>query len=399
MKTMKRMTALALSLLLTLSLASCGGMSKGSRTDGIYYEATGISPDAVLLRIDGMDVTAERYFYWLYNSASNAAAYCGTDGFASDAGDGRTYAEVCLDFTLEAAKQYAMVESWAKECGITMTEEEAAEVTAQVDAYAEQYGDFGFQYMGVTRETMEYLYTQFSSYDKLMDEVLAEGGSLAPTEEELDAYAEESGLMMADHILLATKDLSTGEALSADELKAQYEKAEEILHELRAAEDLPSRFKLMADEYSEDPGRAYYPEGYVFGEGEMLQEFEDAAKALEPGELSGIVETSAGYHILLRKDIPSDQLLTEDGYFTYLLEQKTAAAEVEVSDLYNEKVLTMDMGDFYTKVSDAREALYEEYQASLNTEEEGDGEDADGGQDTSGGDSGDGAADDGEAVD
>lgn len=395
-RTMKRMTALLLTLLLALSLAACGGMSTGSRTDGIYYEATGISPDAVLLRIDGVDVTAERYFYWLYNSVSNAAAYCGAEGFASDAGDGRTYAEVCLEFTVEAAKQYALVERWAKEYGLTLTEEELAAVTEQVDAYAEQYGDFGFQYMGVTRETMEYLYTQFSHYDKLKAEVLDEDGALAPTEEELAAYAEESGLMMADHILLATSDLATGAALSDEEVEAQYEKAEDILHELREAEDLPSRFKLMADEYSEDPGRAVYPDGYVFGEGEMLQEFENAAKALAVGELSGIVQTSAGYHILLRKEIPASALLTEDGYFTYLLEQKAEEAEIEYSDLYNEQVLNMDMGAFYTSVSDARAALYEEYQASQTADDEGgeaEGSDGDGAADGGADD-----ADDGEAV-
>lgn len=393
---MKRMTALLLTLLLALSLAACGGMSTGSRTDGIYYEATGISPDAVLLRIDGVDVTAERYFYWLYNSVSNAAAYCGAEGFASDAGDGRTYAEICLEFTVEAAKEYALVERWAKEYGLTLTEEELAEVTEQVDAYAEQYGDFGFQYMGVTRETMEYLYTQFSHYDKLKAEVLTEGGALAPTEEELTAYAEESGLMMADHILLATSDLATGAALSDEEVKAQYEKAEDILHELREAEDLPSRFKLMADEYSEDPGRAVYPDGYVFGEGEMLQEFEDAAKTLAVGELSGIVQTSAGYHILLRKEIPASALLTEDGYFTYLLEQKAEEAEIEYSDLYNEQVLNMDMGAFYTSVSDARAALYEEYQASQTADDDGgeaESSDGDGAADGGADD-----ADDGEAV-
>lgn len=398
MNYLKKWMAAALALLLTLSLAACGGMSTGSRTDGIFYDATGVSPDAVLLRVDGVDVTAERYFYWLFSSVSNATAYCGTDGFDTDAGDGRSYGEVCLDFTLEAAKQYAVVEGWAKEQGLALTEEELAEITAQVDSYAEQYGDFGFQYMGVTRETMAYLYQQYSVYEKLAAAVLDEDGALAPTEEELTAYAEGSGLMMADHILLSTKNLSTGEALDDAAVKAQYEKAEEILHELREAEDLPSCFKLLADEYSEDPGRAVYPDGYVFGEGEMLQEFEDAAKSLAVGEISGIVETSAGYHILLRKDIPASELLTEEGYFTYLLEQKAESAKVEYSDLYNEKVLTLDLGAFYTSISEAREALYADYEASLAADENGDATDGEGG-DNAGASGSDDAADNGGAAD
>lgn len=371
MNRMKELTALLLAALLTLSLTACGGMSEGSRTDGIFYEATGIHPDAVVLRIDGVDVTAERYLYWLFSSVSNAATYyCGADGFDADAGDGRSYAEVCQDFTLEAAKQYAAVESWTKEQGISATEEQIASAAEQTDAYAQQYGDFGFQYMGVTKETMEYLYLQYSNYENLRDAILTEGGALAPTEEELAAYAEVSGLMKADHILLSTKDLTTGEALDDAAVQSQLAKAQEILAQLRATDDLESTFMTLADEYSEDPGRSVYPDGYVFGEGEMLQEFEDAAKSLAPGELSDIVETSAGYHILLRRELPNDELLTEDGYFTYLLEQKTAEAKVEYSDIYNDQILTLDLGEFYTKITEARQTLYEEYEASLAADAE-----------------------------
>ncbi len=356
---------LALALAMVLTLASCGGMSEGSRTDGIYYDATGVSPDAVLMRIDGVDVPAERYYYWLYNSVSNAAMYCGADGFDTDAGDGRSYAEVCFDFTLEAAKEYCLVESWAGELGLSLTEEDLASIQEEVDAYEAEYGDFGFAYMGVTRETMEYLYTQFAYYDLLLEAAMVEGGALAPDEETLKAYVEEAGLLKADHILLATKDLTTGEALGEAEVQAKYQKAEEILAELQAAEDLEATFKALADEYSEDTGRDYYPDGYIFTDGDMVIEFENAAKELAAGEISGIVESDFGYHILLRKEISAEEILTEDSYFTYLLERRSAEMEVEYSELYEQSVLTMDMGDFYTKVSDARNALYTEYEASL----------------------------------
>ncbi len=365
MKLMKRMLTLAVALVMALTLVSCGGMSKGSRTDGIYYEATGISPDAVLMKVDGVEVTAERYFYWLYNSVNNAAMYCGADGFGTDAGDGRSYAEVCLDFTLQAAKEYCVVEGWAKELGLTLTEEDMAEVKEQVDAYEEEYGDFGFKYMGVTRGTMEYLYTQFAYYDLLLEAAMVEGGALSPDEKTLEDYIAQAGLLKADHILLATKDLETGAALSEDEVQAKYAKAQEILAELQAAEDLEATFKTLADEYSEDTGRTYYPDGYVFTDGDMVKEFEDAAKALGAGELSGIVESDFGYHILLRKEIAAEEVLTEDSYFTYLLEQRTEGAEVELSEIYEQQVLTMDMGDFYTKVSDARDVLYAEYEESI----------------------------------
>ena len=37
----------------------------GSRTDGLYYEASGIRPDAQMLQVNGESVSAEEFFYWL----------------------------------------------------------------------------------------------------------------------------------------------------------------------------------------------------------------------------------------------------------------------------------------------------------------------------------------------
>jgi peptidyl-prolyl cis-trans isomerase C len=72
--------------------------------------------------------------------------------------------------------------------------------------------------------------------------------------------------------------------------------AQELLERLRAGED----FATLATEYSEDPGSA--PKGGDLGffeRGRMAKPFEEAAFTLtEPGELSDIVETQFGLHIL-----------------------------------------------------------------------------------------------------
>ena len=54
---MKRFAAmLAVSVLMVLWIASGDRISSGQRTDGLYYEVTGIHPDAVLMRINGEDI-------------------------------------------------------------------------------------------------------------------------------------------------------------------------------------------------------------------------------------------------------------------------------------------------------------------------------------------------------
>ena len=65
-------------------------------------------------------------------------------------------------------------------------------------------------------------------------------------------------------------------------------------------------------ENTEDNGYASYPDGYVFSEGEMVQEFEDGVKALEIGGLSDIVESSYGFHIILRIPIDPNAVIGTD---------------------------------------------------------------------------------------
>ena len=72
-------------------------------------------------------------------------------------------------------------------------------------------------------------------------------------------------------------------------------KAEEVLAKLRAGGD----FNALAKEHSVDTSNKDRGGDLGwFGRGMMVKPFEDAAFALKPGELSGIVETQFGYHII-----------------------------------------------------------------------------------------------------
>jgi peptidyl-prolyl cis-trans isomerase D len=87
-------------------------------------------------------------------------------------------------------------------------------------------------------------------------------------------------------------------------------KAEEVLRQARAGAD----FAALARRYSEDTATAQ--EGGdldYFGRGRMVPEFDEAAFAMEPGELSDLVKTSFGYHIikLVDKTPASTQPLAE----------------------------------------------------------------------------------------
>jgi parvulin-like peptidyl-prolyl isomerase len=73
------------------------------------------------------------------------------------------------------------------------------------------------------------------------------------------------------------------------------QKAEDLLKRVRAGED----FAALATEFSEDPGsKTQGGDLGWFGRGAMVKEFEDAAFALKQGEVSGVVESPFGYHII-----------------------------------------------------------------------------------------------------
>ena len=77
--------------------------------------------------------------------------------------------------------------------------------------------------------------------------------------------------------------------------KGARQKAEDLLRRVHAGED----FAELAKEYSEDPGsRAQGGDLGWFGRGQMVKPFEDAAFALKEGEVSGVVESPFGFHII-----------------------------------------------------------------------------------------------------
>lgn len=93
------------------------------------------------------------------------------------------------------------------------------------------------------------------------------------------------------HILIqAGKDVS-----SADKQAAR-KKAEDLLAKVKSD---PSKFGALAKENSDDKVSAEQGGDLgFFGKGAMVKAFEDAAFTLKPNEISGIVETEFGYHIL-----------------------------------------------------------------------------------------------------
>ncbi len=142
------------------------------------------------------------------------------------------------------------------------------------------------QKSGANIETVKKDMRNFFIVDRYLDATL--GNQIDVSEEEVASVR---------HILLMTKDKTEAEK------KAIRQKMEMVLSRARNGED----FAELAKEYSEDPGSKDKGGLYEnFSKGTMVKQFEDAAFSVPIGELSDIVETQYGYHIL--KIVARDKL-------------------------------------------------------------------------------------------
>jgi peptidyl-prolyl cis-trans isomerase C len=159
--------------------------------------------------------------------------------------------------------------------------------------------------MGSTREEVLAKWTESATAEIVLKREL----KVNITDEDAKKYYadnparfEEPEMVRASHILLTTTDPKTNTELSEDQKAIKRKLMEELLKRARAGED----FAKLAKEYSEDPGSKDKGGEYKFPRGQMVAEFEAAAFALNTNQVSDIVTTRFGYHIIkLSEKIPA----------------------------------------------------------------------------------------------
>ena len=299
----------------------------------INYEAlySLYEPEEKVLKVNEKEETWGDYFYILFTQCGqieqyfdSMAAYYGMqfhwDEPVEEEGEGDTYAEAALESVDNLMIQLSALEKFAAENGVEVSEEMRDMIEAQkkediTSALGEEGTEEAFyeylEKIHLSRDMYDRIVTQNYLYQESFNRLYGENAVNLPDEAALK-FLEDKGYVTAAHILLLNTDEESGEKLDEAALAEKKAELEALVSELRAIEDDTERkeaFLQKVTEISEDPGSARYPEGYTYTAGTMVPEFEAAAEALEDYAVSDVVETSYGYHIILRLPLSPDAIV------------------------------------------------------------------------------------------
>lgn len=287
-------------------------------TEDVVQKLLGFPRDTTLLTVDGVPVTAENYLYCLSYATESV---CGSLYASMDQVDweGGMVEEAPLqtyitDSAVETAAFYALIRAKAAENGVEASAADKAELNMYIASViaslggAEEYA-LRLQMLGVSDEGFRALNEVNILYDGLEQKLF---GSQIPSDEELAKFAEETAdAMMAKHILIKTVD-DANQPLPEEEIAAAKTQAEDLLAQLRSSDDPLTLFDKLMSEYSQDgryeDGTLVSADGYLFGPGYMVEDFENGTRALEYYEISDLVESKFGYHIILRLPPVNDEV-------------------------------------------------------------------------------------------
>ena len=330
----KKVIAVALAVGLLTVLASCGsGTVAPQKTDtgDITSEQDNKNEDSkggqdIVAVVNGREISTEEFEYFVrYNISVRTENGEQITDWEAEVSDGVTVSDSVKEDALEWFTYAGGIHQQASRLGIELTDEDWEKLEEQWNQFADQYGspeaaEEALAERHCTSDLYKYiLETQYLG-DKVFDSMYGEYGRDLP-DAQCAALTEGDGYLMAKHILLLTvkmNDDGTREDLPEEEKAEKLETIRELKTRIDGAEeaDRQALFDELMKEYSEDTGLDAYPDGYLFQEGDMVEEFYDATVSLEEGAVSDIVQTSYGYHLIMRLPINYDVIPSAYSYYT-----------------------------------------------------------------------------------
>ena len=353
---MKKFAAILLALVLALGCLTGCGSKKGD----------------TVMSVDGTDVSFDEFMYYLKTSATTLTKYYQSSTGGGVDWDGvciydktKTNAEWCVNEALYNAAQACVIMSKGKSMNCLPTDEQLKTLEDNISAIRKNYEDqddpdaaftAALNDQGFTLDSFKTVNKVNFTLSNIFASLYGENGEKV-SDEILKGYIDKNGFMTSAHILFKTTEEVKGEDGQtekdiSDSAKAEKKaKAEKLAKELKAIKDDEKRkekfFEYMKND-SDDPGKESYPNGYCFTDGAMVQEYTDATKALKDYEVSDVVESKFGYHIIMRLPTTASDVDINNQY-GYTLGQMAASYD---SDEEMKKWKVSDKAEFNSQYKD-----------------------------------------------
>ena len=325
-----RKTALLCAVLL-FALTACSAIPSSTKEE-----------NTPVLSIDEYEVPYEQMRYFVRNYMDSRAA--GDAEYWTEERASAEQASIYEDCYTSLKNQYAIL-SLCKKYGIERDNSAIKELTeSTMEGIVAQYEDEKSYAADLEKNHLTHqVYTFFTQMGIMQEELyfaMLDAGDLETDEKALHDLIYGDGFVRVKQILIAN---DAGESPEENRRKA-----EEAQKRAAAGED----FDKLVKEYGEDLFMFNNTDGYYICRGVWYKEFEDTAFSLKVGEVSPVIETTAGYSVLCRfekdkayldknfGDLCADY---RDAQFGLALEAKAASMKVtEKETLAAYTLLTMD---------------------------------------------------------
>jgi len=271
----------------------------GSEDEVTNDTVAAIDGNVVVAQFDGMDIRAmDVSLHTPWAELSLFQEYFDTFGdweldYNRIFRDGLTFGRVVREESVRMAATMIIQANYARQMGIVLTDEDVAMLNSRMDDIVLQLGDDlhdalraeGFQDEDHLRSFLEIQQV----IEAMVWTIIEDPAKFAVFEQYMEEANEpDIELLGAKHILTSFREFDTEEEAEAH--------ADALLERALAGED----FDMLIREYGQDGGMERFPNGYSFASGDMVPEFEQATRGLEMGEISGLVRSQFGIHIIKR---------------------------------------------------------------------------------------------------
>lgn len=320
----KKLTGILLAIGMGAGVLTGCGSGEGFGTKVVL--TTGFNKDEVF-RIETSACSLSEIMVYLTNIQNRYESVYGTEIWSTNV-DGVTLEQNVKDIALAQIARIKTMNLMAEQYEVELDDEEKAQVENAANAYYNSLNATEIELMGVSEKTIRNLYTEFALAERMYQYTIKD---INP-----EISDDEARTITVQHILIKTYALDgTGKKIEYTQRarESAYREACEVLELAQQGED----FDELIRRYSEDDKSTY-----SFGKGEMDQAFEAAAFNLGKDEISDIVETEFGYHII--KCLNTFDKEETDANKIKIVDQRRAEAFGQEYDAYVE-TLTRNLNE------------------------------------------------------